>query len=250
MKPILDIDGALWFLALDNALINGDGYWTRASDYSIYRDAEGEVPHHPARHQRDLPGGDGLRPGRAGRRRSWSGGPGGRPGPGGPGGGHGPGGPGGRAAWAGRRQSGIELDPLIGLDDTRKPLRSRLLAVPSLKARYLDHVRTIAEEWLDWNKLGPVVAQYRALIEKEVEADTRKLTRWPRSRRRWPTHPRSRRPSPRRRPGSGLRAFADQRRKYLLNYPEAPRRPHRDRLECDLQRRRPKGHHARGFVDA
>ena len=34
LKPILDIDGALWFLALDNALVNGDGYWTRASDYS------------------------------------------------------------------------------------------------------------------------------------------------------------------------------------------------------------------------
>ena len=51
--------------------------------------------------------------------------------------------------------SGIELDPLVGLNDARKPLRSRLLAVPALKARYLDHVRTIAEDWLDWNKLKP-----------------------------------------------------------------------------------------------
>ena len=50
------------------------------------------------------------------------------------------------------------------------------MAVPSLKARYLEHVRTIAEEWLDWNRLGPVVARYRALIEKEIEDDTRKLT--------------------------------------------------------------------------
>ena len=40
LEPILDIDGALWFLALDNALINGDGYWIRASDYSIYRDTQ------------------------------------------------------------------------------------------------------------------------------------------------------------------------------------------------------------------
>ena len=62
------------------------------------------------------------------------------------------------------------------MNDARKPLRSRLLAVPALRARYLDHVRTIAEEWLDWNKLKPVVDQYRSLIEKEVEADTRKLT--------------------------------------------------------------------------
>ncbi|HBY63540.1 MAG TPA: spore coat protein CotH, partial [Solibacterales bacterium] len=36
LAPILDIDGTLRFLALDKALINNDGYWTRASDYSIY----------------------------------------------------------------------------------------------------------------------------------------------------------------------------------------------------------------------
>ena len=33
LTPILDIDGVLRFLAVDNVLINGDGYWTRASDY-------------------------------------------------------------------------------------------------------------------------------------------------------------------------------------------------------------------------
>ena len=48
LKPILDIDGALWFLALDVALVNSDGYWMRASDYSLYRDAKGRfhiIPH-------------------------------------------------------------------------------------------------------------------------------------------------------------------------------------------------------------
>ena len=30
LEPILDIDGLLWFLALDVALINSDGYWVRA----------------------------------------------------------------------------------------------------------------------------------------------------------------------------------------------------------------------------
>ena len=38
---MLDIDGALKFLALDNALINNDGYWIRTSDYDIYEDANG-----------------------------------------------------------------------------------------------------------------------------------------------------------------------------------------------------------------
>ena len=42
LAPILDIDGALKFLALDIALANSDGYWTRASDYSIYQDEKGK----------------------------------------------------------------------------------------------------------------------------------------------------------------------------------------------------------------
>ncbi len=57
------------------------------------------------------------------------------------------------------RVDGVKLDPLVGLDDLKKPLRLRLLAVPTLRARYLAYVCTIAEEWLDWGKLGAVVAQ-------------------------------------------------------------------------------------------
>ena len=34
----------------------------------------------------------------------------------------------------------------------------------------------IAENDLDWDKLGPRVGQYRALIAEEVKADTRKLS--------------------------------------------------------------------------
>ena len=51
LKPILDIDGALWFLAIDNALVNNDGYWVRASDYSIFRDQKGKFHIIPARRQ-------------------------------------------------------------------------------------------------------------------------------------------------------------------------------------------------------
>jgi hypothetical protein len=70
---------------------------------------------------------------------------------------------------------GVKLDPLVGLDNERMPLRNKLLAVPELKARYLEYVRAIAEDSLDWNKLGPVVAGYRALIRDAVERDTKKL---------------------------------------------------------------------------
>jgi len=41
LEPLLDVDGALKFLALENALVNNDGYWVRSSDYSIYQDVKG-----------------------------------------------------------------------------------------------------------------------------------------------------------------------------------------------------------------
>ena len=110
---------------------------------------------------------------------------------------------------------GVTLDPLVGLDDPSKPLRSKVLAVPALRARYLQHVRTIADESLDWKKLGPVVAGYRKLIQKEVQADTRKLESYEsflQATADDATEGRGRE--------FPLRAFADQRRKYLLSYPE------------------------------
>jgi hypothetical protein len=147
LAPMMDLDGLLWFLALDVDLINDDGYWIRASDYSLYLDDKGKfhvIPHDMNEAFRPA-GGPGF------------GGPGGPGGPGRPGGrgpgGFGPGGPG-----FGGRGGSVELDPLIGLNDPRKPLRSKVLAVPGLRAKYLQHVRTIAEKSLGWKDLGPVVA--------------------------------------------------------------------------------------------
>ena len=37
----LDVDAALGFLAVENALVNTDGYWSKASDYNLYRDTSG-----------------------------------------------------------------------------------------------------------------------------------------------------------------------------------------------------------------
>ncbi len=192
LDPILDIDGTLKFLALDVALVNGDGYWTRASDYCLYRDSDGKfhlVPHDMneafalSSHGRG-PDGFGFGPppgfgGRDGRGRGGPppgfGGPDGR-GPGGPppGFGRGPGGPGGGPGGPGH--GGVDLDPLVGLDNERMPLRSRLLAVPELRQRYLQYVNQIAEESLDWQQLGPVVDGYRDLIAPTVKEDTRKLS--------------------------------------------------------------------------
>ncbi|MDY3551523.1 CotH kinase family protein [Gemmata sp. JC717] len=283
LKPIADVDNILWFLALDAALINCDGYWIRSSDYSLYLDEKGKfhvIPHDMNEAFRPAggpgmggpgmggPGGGGFRPPAPGevlpaplqealqltaeqkkrlaeiqketeakleklltaeqfkqfkemkeRAPGGFGGPGGGF-PGGPGGGF-PGGPGGAGGGGGR---GVELDPLVGLNDASKPLRSKLLAVPALRAKYLANVKRIAEESLDWNALGPVVAQYRKLIEKEVELDTRKLDSFEAFKRNTDDNT----PSAggggggfgRGAQGMNVRAFAEQRQKYLLSNPE------------------------------
>jgi hypothetical protein len=269
LDPILDIDGALKFLALDVVLANSDGYWTRASDYNLFRDKEGKfhlIPHDMneafALANRGGRGPGGRGPGGPGFGGPGFGGPGfGGPGFGGPGdegpgprgpgfGGPGFGGPGGRGPggqgpegrgpegrgpeaqgpegqtpgprgpgfgrpgferpqgegdqpgfgpppgeqrnFGGRGQrgpggrggpggggpghGGVDLDPLVGLDNERMPLRSRLLSVPTLQKRYLQYVNQIVNDSLIWDKLGPVVEDYRDLIEPSVKADTRKLT--------------------------------------------------------------------------
>lgn len=228
LDPILDVDGALWFLAVDNALSNSDGYWTRASDYNIYQEPGGKfhiLPHDMneafkmGRGRRGGPRG-GPRQGRRGGTQGRGGPPpprptqDGRQGRGGPPQGRGgdanpgrrpPGGPGGFGGGGGPK-----LDPLIGLDEERKPLRSKLLSVPKLQQRYLEHVRTVAE-MLQWDNIGPRVESTKRLIEDDVAADTRKLF----------TIENFRSATSDQVPDESsthLRAFCEQRSKYLLNY--------------------------------
>ena len=142
------------------------------------------------------------------------GGPGGgQGGPGGPGGfGGGPGGPGGPGG------NPFSLDPLMGLDDPNRPLRSRLLKVPEYRKRYLELVRQIAEEDLAWENLGGVVSQVRTVIAPYVALDTRKMS----SNEDFESTTRD--------GGEGegpgmpfnmsLKEFAKKRREYLLAHPE------------------------------
>jgi hypothetical protein len=136
------------------------------------------------------------------------GGPRGGPGGAGPGrGGPGGGGPG---------RGGTELDPLANANDTSRPLLSKILAVPSLRARYLGYVRDIADKWLDWSRLGPIATQYHALIADEVKADTRKLDSFEAFQQALGAEAAQATGS--RGPGGGgsIKQFADQRRAYLL----------------------------------
>ncbi len=228
LEPLLDVDGALWFLALDCALMNSDGYWTRASDYSIYRDKAGKFHVIPSDMNEGFrqAGGPGFgRGGGRGPRAPEAVGEPPREGAGpAPAQENPPPRPDGAPAFpppgapAMPRADGTKLDPLVGLDDAKKPLRSRLLAVPALRARYLAHVRTIAEDSLDWAKLGPVVAGYRRLIGKEIEADTRKLSSHAAFEALTADAPEAGEAP--RRGAMALRVFAEQRRAFLLSHPE------------------------------
>jgi spore coat protein CotH len=159
LAPMLDVDGALKFLAVEMALANSDGYWARASDYNLYMDEGGRfhvIPHDVNEGLTDEIFGRGGPPTAGGRR--------GMPPAGGP-----------VMFGRGPARADASLDPLVGLDDAAKPLRSKLLAVPALRARYLNYVRQIAERWLDWQRLEPVARRHHALIAEAVRADTRKL---------------------------------------------------------------------------
>lgn len=139
LEPLLDVEGALRFLALENVFINNDGYWIRASDYNLYQDEQGRfhlLPHDVNETFLAPQTGPGFAHGSSAR---------------------------------------VKLDPLVGLDDTTKPLRSRLLRVPALQQRYLQLVKEIATNWLDWRTLGPIAEANRARIAEFVRADTRKL---------------------------------------------------------------------------
>ncbi len=197
LKPVFDVDGALRFLALENTLINNDGYWIRNSDYAIYQDEAGRfhlVPH-------DMnecfarPGGPGFGGGRRG------------PGGGGPGG--------------GQRTEGVKLDPLLAANDTSKPLISKLLAVPALRDRYLGYCRSIADQWLDWQKLGPLAQKLHNLIDADVKADTRKLDSYEDFAGSLTRDTEGRGGGPFGGSTIALKNFADQRRAYLLEY-QAP----------------------------
>lgn len=202
LDPILDIDGVLWFLAVDVALINSDGYWTRASDYSIYQNKKGKfhlLPHdmnEAFRASRGGPGGPG--PNRSGNaRRRGRGGFEKRPPQNG------------RPNAQGRDGSGYKLDPLVGLTDDRFPLRSKLLANETLRTRYLQHIRTIAEDLLAWEHMGPRVNAARNLIDAEVRADTRKLMTY----QAFQTATSNKRVAS----AGSLQEFCEKRAAYLLN---------------------------------
>ena len=180
LPSILNIDQALWQLAVSNVFMDDDGYIHKGGDYAIYQDVNGRF--HLIPHDNN----ESLRFGREGR--------------GGPGGGRG--GPGG---WSwGDLESGM-ASPVAHEGSATRPLINRLLANPEWRARYLAHVRTVVNEWLDWEVLEPIIKEYQRLIDTEVQQDDKKLYGYEEFSTGVP---------------ADLKRFVNQRRKYLLNHPE------------------------------
>lgn len=202
LSPILDLDGTLRFLALENVFINTDGYWSRASDFLLYRDVKGrfhilpydtnetfsETVHRSAAPRSDRQDSTGVYVLPDNPREESSG------------------------------AGGVQLDPLAGTRDPKKPLLSKLLAVPVLRARYLGFVREIAEEWCDWNRVGPIARQYHALIADGVKADTHKLGSFEAFMKGLGEDSEAE-PLPGRHPIISLKRFVQERRGFLLTHP-------------------------------
>jgi len=169
IEPIFNVDGALRYLALDMVVMSGDGYWLHGSDYNLYVDPKGvlHILHHDTNEAFTTAS-------------------------------SGPAAGGGRGG--GPREA--KADPLGYMDDVNKALRNKLLAVPEYRTKYLQYIRDIATNGLDWAKIGPKVEAYLKLIRADVEADSRKL---------YPTAEFS---------ATVIQDFIQERRAYLLAHPE------------------------------
>lgn len=178
LPSLLNIDQVLWQLAVSNVFMDDDGYIHKGGDYAIYQDVNGRF--HLIPHDNN----ESFRFGREGR--------------GGPGGG----GPGG---WSwGNLENGM-ASPVAHEGNAARPLIHRLLSNPEWRARYLAHVRTVADEWLDWEVLGPIAKEYQELIDAEVQQDDKKLYSYEDFATGTP---------------ADLERFVTQRREYLRNHPE------------------------------
>tara|TARA_B100001250_G_scaffold167657_1_gene144400 strand:+ start:2762 stop:5395 length:2634 start_codon:yes stop_codon:yes gene_type:complete len=171
-----NIDSAMWSLALE-CVFQDEGYFTRGSDYNLYLDPDGRfhLLQHDGNEVMNIPGGPGMPTG----------------------------------------LSGPKLEPFYNADNPDRPLMYKLFQVPQFKARYRHHLKTITQEWITWDKIGPLVEGYAALIRDEVKKDVRKHSSYEAFEKGL-----IQTSSDGRRTKLGLRPFTEGRREYLLNHPE------------------------------
>ncbi|MDE0485321.1 MAG: CotH kinase family protein [Candidatus Poribacteria bacterium] len=188
LPAIFNVDRALWQLAVSNVFMDDDSYIHKGGDFSIYQDVNQRF--HLISHDNN----ETFRFG--GERRGGGGGPGGR-------------GPGG---WSWGELILGTVSPTTHAENPMRPVISRLLDIPEWKARYIAHVRTVVDEWLDWEVLEPVIKEYHTLIDAEVQKDDKKLDSYQRFVESIDGDEGGRIPS--------FKRYVTQRREVLLNHPE------------------------------
>ncbi|MHC4896728.1 MAG: CotH kinase family protein, partial [Planctomycetota bacterium] len=134
----MEVDSALFYIALNNILANTDSYLGTGNDYFAYHDEHHDNFQIMAWDLNTVFGG---------------------------------------YDWARLLGTNIaRMSPYYaGGSRYARPLVERMLAVPEWKERYLAHLRTMLDEFFDWKHLGPIVTKYQKLIEADVKADTKKL---------------------------------------------------------------------------
>ncbi len=137
LPEFFDIDATLWFLAVDLVLVDGDGYFARASDYVLYEDLAGRFKPLPYDSNETF------------RNHSGRGG--------------GPGNP-----------ATLETPPLALAEVDGRPL-ARLFSVPAWRARYLAHVRSLALEGLEQERFDDMFAELVGMIDEDVRLDEKGL---------------------------------------------------------------------------
>ena len=65
--------------------------------------------------------------------------------------------------------------PFYNENNANYPLLNKLLAVPSIRQRYLAHFRTILEESFNPTAMNKLIDQYAALIDSYIQNDTKKM---------------------------------------------------------------------------
>jgi len=134
----MDVDSALFYIALNNIFANTDSYLGTGNDYFAYHDEHHGSFQMMAWDLNTVFGG---------------------------------------YDWARLLGSNIaKMSPYYaGGSRYARPLIERMMQVPEWKERYLAHMRTLLDEFFDWKHLGPMVTKYQKLIEADVKADTKKL---------------------------------------------------------------------------
>lgn len=68
-----------------------------------------------------------------------------------------------------------QLDPFYFSNKNRRPLLSRVITDPTWKQRYLAHMRSILDDCYSWTYAAPKIAAWQQLIDAAVQADPLKL---------------------------------------------------------------------------